>query len=134
MKLCLALLFTIAPFLAFAHDGEHSHLYEEVHTDQLKQMMSSGGVIVIDARTKDQDDRNRIPGAKSLPYNASDAQVSSTLPSKETAVVVYCTNKRCPASAFLAERLATLGYQRAYRYPDGINDWIKRGNKIEHAK
>ena len=134
----IALMFLLAPLGAFAHeneDYEHSHLYEHIHTEQLKKMRDAGeSLVLIDARTKPQDDKNRIPGAKSLPFNSPDTMISTLIPSKEMMVVVYCINSRCHESGFLAERLATLGYKHVYRYQDGINDWIQHGYTVEQAK
>jgi len=134
MKRIASLTLILFASLLSAHPGEHTHLYEEVTTKELKSMVDSKQAItIVDARTKDHDDKNRIPGAISLPFNASDSDIASALPSKEKTIVVYCTNKKCPASTFLAERLATLGYKHVYRYSEGVNAWIKQGYHVDHA-
>lgn len=127
----------IAPFSVFAHDSHdsESQLYNHVHTDELKKMMDSGNaLIILDARTKDRDDKNRLPGSHFLPYNSPDAEIKALIPNQDAVIVVYCSNIRCPESTFLSERLATLGYKHVYKYPEGLNDWIKKGYKIDHAQ
>lgn len=132
-----ALLMMGAPASTFAHgaDSDHHHAYEEIHADKIKEMLDAKEtVIILDARTKDYDDGNRLPGAKFLPYNSSDEAIEAAVPSKESMIIIYCTNPKCPASKFLAERMSTMGYTNLFKYPEGINDWIQKGYPVDHAK
>ena len=104
----------------------------QVHTQDIQHLISTGKpLLILDARTQPYDDLTRIPGAKLLPYNATERQISQTIPSKDTLVVVYCTSTKCPASRYMAERLTRLGYRNINTYQEGIVAWIASGNPIE---
>ncbi|MCE5315754.1 MAG: rhodanese-like domain-containing protein [Parachlamydia sp.] len=135
----LALLLTLSG-AGYAHEGhDHddevaSYTYDVMHAEEIKAWMDGGKTIVIlDARTKEFDDGNRLPGAKFMPYTAPDKDIQAAIPSHDTPVIVYCSNGHCPASKFLADRLLDLGYTKIYKYPEGIADWTKRGYPVDHA-
>lgn len=118
--------------LAGIHTENAPH-YHEISTPELKQRIEKQGrhIVILDTRTKEYDDGRRIPGAKFFPYNSKDEEIALTIPKKDTLVVVYCTNSKCPASKFLADRLVVMGYTNVYKYGEGIEGWIKGGNPIE---
>lgn len=127
-----------APTATFAHEGagaDHHHAYQEIHADKIKEMLDAKeNVIILDARTKEYDDGNRLPGALFLPYNSTDDAIKAAIPSTDSLVIVYCTSLKCPASKFLAERLSSMGYTNIFKYPEGINDWIQKGYPVDDAK
>lgn len=116
------------------HDESVPH-YHDIQTYLLKEWIQGGkSLTILDARTPEYDDGNRLPGALFLPYTSSDADIAKTIPAKDATVIVYCTSKDCPASKFLVENLLKLGYTNVYKYPEGINAWIAEGNPIEKTK
>lgn len=139
-SIALALLLTLSG-AGYAHEG-HDHdddmiafTYEVMHADDIKAALDGGKTLVIlDARTKEYDDGNRLPGAKFMPYTSTDKDIKQAIPSVDTPIVVYCSNAHCPASKFLADKLLQLGYTKIYKYPEGIADWTKRGYPVDHAK
>ncbi len=90
--------------------------------------------VLLDARTGRFDDGRRIPGAKSLSAAATAEQAAALIESKETLVVTYCSNLKCPASRLLAKRLEELGYTNVIEYPHGIDGWAKAGQKVASVK
>jgi rhodanese-related sulfurtransferase len=106
----------------------------EISTTALETMLRAGSVIVLDARTGKYDDGNRIPGADSLSPDASAKEAAAKIPSKDSLVVTYCSNKQCPASHKLAMQLSRLGYKNLLEYPVGIAGWKEAGNKVEEAE
>ncbi len=102
-----------------------------VTTDQLADLL--GTVVVVDARTAKYDDGKRIPGAISVPADATPEQITAALPDKSAKVVVYCTGPKCPASATLAKTLVQNGYTAVHKYPDGIEGWVAAGEPTTQA-
>lgn len=103
-----------------------------INTTGLKALIDSKvPVVILDARTGKFDDGKRIPGAKVLDAEATDAKIAEVLPDKNALIVTYCGGIKCPASNKLAERLAALGYGNVVEYPEGIAGWVDKGNKVE---
>ena len=103
----------------------------EINTSALKALIDSGVTLtLVDARVGKYDDGRRIPKALNLGPEAKDSEIQSALPSKDTLIVSYCANLKCPASRLLAARLAELGYKRVLEYPQGIEGWVSEGNPV----
>jgi rhodanese-related sulfurtransferase len=68
-----------------------------------------------------------------LPYNASEKDVQAAIPSKDSLVIVYCSSLACPASKSLADRLVAEGYTNVYKYPEGLQEWMRKGFPV-HKK
>lgn len=113
----------------------HTHDAKTITTVELQQIVASEkDVTILDARQGQWDDGRRVPGAKALSPKATAEQAAAAIPSKDAKVVTYCTNLQCPASKLLAERLRKLGYKNVNEYPNGIEGWVKAGNKIDSTK
>ncbi len=99
--------------------------YSEVNTTQLKQLISTTpGLTIVDARTPEHDNGQRIEGAIFLPYTSEEKIIKTALPKKDAPIVVYCWSVRCPMSQYMVDRLVSLGYTKLYKYPDGLSVWI----------
>ena len=106
-----------------------------VSADALAAIIRSKAAVVLDARSGKYDDGRRIPGAKSLASNATDAAVVATVGAdKSVLVVTYCSNLKCPASKRLATSLRRLGYTNVLEYPEGIDGWAKAGKTVTQAE
>jgi rhodanese-related sulfurtransferase len=88
---------------------------------------------LLDARSGKFDDGRRIPGAKTLSATATAEQAAAFIETKDTLVVTYCSNLKCPASSYLAKRLKALGYTNVIEYPHGIDGWAAAGNTVAKA-
>ncbi len=91
-------------------------------------------MVILDARSGKYDDGKRIPGAKSLAPNASEKEAKNVIGNKDTLIVAYCSNPKCPASAKLAKNLMKMGYTNILKYKAGIAAWIKAGHKVNKVK
>lgn len=112
-----------------------SHRYGIIDTMGLKNLINAKvPLVILDARTGQYDDGNRIPNAKALSYEATAEQASALIPSKESLVVVYCSNLKCPAGQALAEKLVDYGYLNVVKYAEGIQQWMASGNQVVAAK
>lgn len=103
-------------------------------TFELKKIVDSGKAVLLDARSAKYDDGYRIPGAKSLTSESTPEEIAAIIPSKDSAVVTYCSNLKCPASEALAKHLKTLGYTNVKEYPEGIAGWREAGGNVHKVK
>ncbi len=114
------------------HGKDEGHA--TIDTQVLEVLLAgSKDVVILDARSGKYDDGRRIPGAAALNAGSTAEEISSVIPTKETLVVTYCSNLKCPASAQLASALRKLGYSNILEYPVGIEGWVEAGNEIERA-
>ncbi|MEI8365195.1 MAG: rhodanese-like domain-containing protein [Parachlamydiaceae bacterium] len=114
------------------HDPEFSDGIKTVSGEELKKMIDDKkSILILDARKNNNG--GLIPGAKSLPYNASEKEIKITLNAvpKDMVIVVYCSNIYCPVSGYLAKRLSLMGYTNVYKYPDGLAGWLRKGYPID---
>jgi len=100
---------------------------------EMKQIVTAKSAIILDARTGKYDDGQRIPGAKALSPSSSKEEAAMLIPDKSSAIITYCANLKCPASAALAKHLKELGYTNIREYPEGIQGWLSDGNPVEKA-
>ena len=115
---------------------EQPHHYREIHTEALSKLVRAANplVIIVDARGIKYDDGKRIPGAKTIPSDATIQHITANLSDKEAMIIVYCSNFQCPASGLLADRLTRMGYKNVWKYPGGIEEWEASGHKVEKGK
>lgn len=74
-----------------------------------------------------------LPGAVNIPPDQVDELAPSLLPDRDAAVVVYCQDRECEASAAVARRLVELGYTDVADYEAGKEDWIDAGLQTERG-
>lgn len=102
-----------------------------INTAGLKTLMDAKvPVLVLDARTGEWDDGNRLPGATALKCPdclAKPAVLQKLAGSKNRLVVTYCAGPKCPASSQLAAKLRQGGYGNVIEYREGIQGWRKAG-------
>jgi len=101
----------------------------------LAALLKAGtAVVVLDARSGKYDDGRRVPGAKSLTDKATPEEAAKLIPAKDTLVVTYCANLKCPASSRLARHLHDLGYSNVVEMPEGIDGWTAEGRTVDTVK
>jgi rhodanese-related sulfurtransferase len=93
---------------------------------EVKPLLEAGAIVLVDARAKTAFEVEHIPGAVSLPSNASPEEFMAFAMKypQSTAIVVYCGGADCDLSRQLAEKLRTdLGYTNVREMPGGIVEW-----------
>lgn len=103
---------------------------KEVSTEQMRRIVSDGGAVVLDTRTRLEFDAGHIPGAQNLetvPAGAVAAIEQLVKGDKTTALVLYCNGPFCQASRRLAEQLVGAGFTNVRRYQLGIPVWRALG-------
>lgn len=106
-----------------------------LNTSALKTLMDTGiPLVILDARSGQWDDGTRIPGALSLNAESKAEEIAKIIPTKESLVVTYCSNLKCPASDMLYKHLKSLGYTNVIEYPEGIQGWKEAGHQVKSVK
>lgn len=101
--------------------------------DLLQLITADKSVTIIDARaTKGLEKTGIIPGAKNVPAtDVTEENLAKLGLTKASSVVFYCSGLTCSASKIGAEKASQLGYTNVYEYSEGLEGWVKAGNKAE---
>lgn len=99
--------------------------------EELSAAIDAGTVTVVDALGGDYHAKQHLPGALPLAPGEVDAKAAERLPDKNAAIVTYCSNRSCPNSGQVADRLTALGYTDVRKYAEGIQDWVEAGLPTE---
>jgi molybdopterin/thiamine biosynthesis adenylyltransferase/rhodanese-related sulfurtransferase len=86
------------------------------------------GAAWIDVREQDEWDEGHLPGAVHVPRGNLESRIEGVVPDKTTPVVLYCAS--ASRSAFAAESLLQLGYERPMSLAGGYTDWKRNGYEI----
>lgn len=109
--------------------------YGHIDTNALAALIASGvPLVILDARSAKWDDGKRIATAKTLTDDATEEQAAKAIPSKQSLIVVYCSNVQCQASTRLAKRLSDLGYVNLLKYEAGIQEWVNSGHPVRETR
>ena len=83
-------------------------------------MQGDPAAVILDVRTKQEYDKEHIPGAMLIPDYALQSQAPRALPNKSAQIFVYCQGGSRSQGA--AGQLASMGYTNVYDI-GGINSW-----------
>jgi len=104
-----------------------------VTVGQVKAMMESGDVYIIDARLPEAFDDGHIPGAINIPYDRLPEYydgLTELVPTDAT-VICYCWSPTCEFSDQLATELKILGYADVVVFTGGWENWQNAGYETE---
>jgi len=100
----------------------------KISAEKLNKMLSQKSApAVVDVRSGYDFEKKHILGAVNAPYNAID---KAGLP-KDGELVLYCGNEKCPLSHLAAKTLEAAGYKNAKVLAGGLDEWEKKGFKVE---
>jgi len=103
---------------------------------EVKPLLATGQIILVDARAKAAYDIEHIPGAVSLPVNSEPPDFIDFVAKypKATPIVVYCGSDNCDLSQELAQKLRSdLGFTDVKEMPGGIAEWRVAENQPNPA-
>lgn len=104
----------------------------EVSLDELKKLIETKTVFLIDANSRKTYDRGHLPGALSFTKNEKD--FASLLPKDKNAVLVaYCGGPMCSAWEDAAEAATKAGYTNIKHFKGGLKGWKSAGLSLEMA-
>lgn len=99
---------------------------EAVTWPEVRQMLSAGPLLLVDARSAAAFDAGHIPGAVSLPFADLGSRIAAFLSvhPRSTAIVVYCADTECPVSEAEADALRRqYGFTHVREMPGGYVAW-----------
>lgn len=100
--------------------------YKDVEPSQLKQLLTSQDVLLVDVRTPTESARSSIPGAYNIPLHLLPLR-KQDLPGDRT-IVFYCQsgNRSAQACAFLVGQ----GWRNVCNLRGGIVGWLQHGQPV----
>lgn len=99
---------------------------DQAHTlkiDDFVSRLSEKNVVVADLRSRAEYDASHIKGAVYLGPDITDEKLAAIAPSKDTMLLVYCTNslmltRRISLTNITMPQIAYLGYKNVFRLED----------------
>lgn len=133
MSLCFSAFIgaTVIEGARFKQSEEAVKFATHGHIDAkgLKALMDADvPFVLLDARGKDWNDPNIIPGAKMASNKSSTYELQKKIPNLESLVIVYCYSFTCPYSPRLIDHLIEKGYVNVIEYPGGLKEWRDTAN------
>lgn len=108
------------PAEAPAEQPEKAEVKRITPEDAKVRMDAGEEIILIDVRTKEEYDQERIPGALLLPVDQVQKDAAEVMPDLEAVYFVYCRSGN--RSSIATALLASMGYKNIYDL-GGIIDW-----------
>jgi len=102
-----------------------------ISTEELRQKVDEGTVVVIDARSPALFDAGHLPGAVNVPLEVLADVAPKVLPSRDATFVTYGRDEHAPHSQMAAAGIWLLGYLDVSRYLDGVAGWEAAGLPLE---
>jgi rhodanese-related sulfurtransferase len=121
----------LAAFLPTPVFGGHGveESLDTLSADRVKLLLDSGDkLVLIDLRPVQEFQKNRLPGARSLPLTEFTKRFNE-IP-KTGRIVLYCAcsiNELADKFIFLENQ----GYRNIFAMPEGYAGWVKRGYPVE---
>ena len=99
------------------------------------ESMKHPGIMILDARSKEDFDEAHIPGARSLPEDACAEQYTLVLQNHpfDQELVVYCSGSECESAEDVAIFLQAVGYTNTKVYSGGWEEWEELGSRWKRA-
>jgi 3-mercaptopyruvate sulfurtransferase SseA len=106
-----------------------------VDLDTVKRFVDAGAALIVDAREADEYAAGHIPGAVSLPYDATvtDPARLESLETRGLPIITYCGGGACELSLELAHELMLSGHRKVLVYMGGFPEWTAAGHPVETA-
>jgi rhodanese-related sulfurtransferase len=122
------------PTIFQATVGETNQKTQEVSTEEMRQIVSDGSAIIVDARPHQEFVNGHIPNAKNpgVPPAKAVAAVEQLVGGdKSKALVLYCNGPFCEASRRMSAQLLDAGFTNVRRYQLGMPIWRALGGPTE---
>jgi rhodanese-related sulfurtransferase len=103
------------------------HTTPEIGVDQLDELMTAGGVHVLDVREEWEYRRGRVPGAVSVPMSRLGAQFATLPRDKPYAVICESGSRSLAATDFLLGQ----GFEGAVSVKGGTGAWARAQRPLE---
>jgi rhodanese-related sulfurtransferase len=102
----------------------------KVSAGELDDLVSSGKVLLVDVRPRENFDRAHLPGAVSVPLDELPSRVNE-LRASQQAIVTYCSGPRGENGLKAAISLREFGVKRVRALDGGFQSWVALGHVVE---
>jgi len=106
----------------------HRHNFHRISVGELKERMSSNGILLLDVRPEPEYRAGHLPSAVSIPLDELEQRLDELTPDK--LIVAYCRGPYCVFADQALELLSGRGWDVA-RLEEGVVEWQLAGNPIE---
>lgn len=96
--------------------------------DAVASIVDGEDVTLVDVREGDEWRKGHLPGAVHVPRGYLEMQAEGKLPSKDSALIVYCAGGN--RSAFATETLKRMGYRNVRHMSGGFTAWKDAGLQV----
>jgi rhodanese-related sulfurtransferase len=117
-------------FLKLVNDAK-SRIREVNVTETQQRMSANGDVKLIDVREDNEWDAAHAAGAIHLGKGIIERDIETTVPDKDTELILYCGGGY--RSALAADVLQKMGYTNVFSMAGGWKAWKESGGKTESA-
>ncbi len=113
---------------------ENNNIYFHIiDADILKNLLENDTIVLLDARTEQEFNKQHIPRAISFPISQFEQEYKKKayLFEHDIMIITYCVDMDCDDSSMLAKKLYENGKREIFLYKGGIEEWVSLGNKVE---
>jgi molybdopterin/thiamine biosynthesis adenylyltransferase/rhodanese-related sulfurtransferase len=93
------------------------------------RLNGDGAPLFLDIRERDEWEEGHLPGALHIPRGSLESRIEQAVPDREREIIAYCAAGN--RSAFAAQTLEELGYERVRSLAGGFTDWKRNGLPVE---
>jgi len=123
------------PLLIFkVYKKENNDTYfHMIDADILKNLLENDTIVLLDARTEQEFNKQHIPRAISFPISKfkEEYKKKAYLFEHDIIIITYCVDIYCDDSSMLAKKLYKNGKRKIFVYKGGIEEWVSLGNKVK---
>ncbi len=103
-------------------------VFRVITLEQMMRVVNERRGMILDARTQAEYAAGHIAGAVNMYAMEPEGYVGKMAEiSRDTLMIIYCSNPHCPYGRDLAEFLAAFGFSNMLLYDDGWDGWTAAG-------
>src|SRR3989344_1575483 len=107
---------------------DHIPGVEKVDAEGLLDLVDKvPGLVIVDARIRQDRLQGYIEGSVSLPDVETDCtSLARIVPARSAPVLFYCNGPKCGRSVHASRKALECGYKRVYWFRGGFEEWSKK--------
>lgn len=120
-------------FKKFRKEKSTINYFHIVDAEVLKNLLKNDVIVLLDARTQQEFNKEHIPRAINFPISRFEQEYKKKahLFKQDNMIITYCVDINCNDSFILAKKLYEKDQRGIFVYKGGIEEWVSLGNKVE---
>jgi rhodanese-related sulfurtransferase len=102
-----------------------------IQGDLLKKIQEKNAPVIVDVRSRDEYERDHLPGAVHIPFYSISSGLKDLNHTKHEQIVLYCEHG--PRAGLAGLSLYVQGYEQVYSLEGHMQGWRANGLSIEKA-